>query len=129
MMFFCTRIILYSVMFWLEKVYRETTDPRNGYERLVNTDVIASIVVHVVVYIGAIFLLQHFTKIRIVNDKQPTRLAVILGIIMTGGYIARLCRVKAMYHVNRSSGYNEEVSLKMARDQINQGYVTWYFLA
>lgn len=116
-------------MFWLEKVYRETTDPRSGYGRLVNTDVIASIVVHVVLYTGAILLLQNFTRIRIVNDKQTTRLAVILGIIMSGGYIARLCRVKSMYHVNRSSGYNEEVSLKMTRDQINQGYVTWYFLA
>jgi len=128
-MFFCTCNILYCAMFWLEKVYRETSDPRSEYGRLVTTDVVASIVVHVVLYIGAIFLLQHFTRIRIVNDKQPIRLAVILGIIMCGGYIARLCRVKAIYHVNRSSGYNEEVSLKMARDQINQGYVTWYFLA
>lgn len=116
-------------MEWLARVYEETSDPRAAYDRLLRADVAGSIVLHVALYVGFVVVLQRFTRISIISPKNATTFAVLLAVIMCLGYVGRLCRAKSIYRYKRITMPNEEMALQFTRQQMNQGYFTWYFLA
>jgi len=115
-------------MEWLARVYAETSDPRSQYPRLARVDVMASIAIHVCLYIGFVLALQKVTRLSIVSDKNLPALALALVLVMSLGYVGRLCRAKAIYHYKRSTMLSEDQALRETRQQMDQGYVTWYFL-
>lgn len=106
------------------KTFLKTTDPRTEYSTLVSFEVIFCILVNLVFYVGAYFILMKLFGL----PKKMTQVIIGLIIIMVLGYIGRLARVKSMYNV--LCEYNEEEKAhKMAKTQLRNAYFTWYFLS
>lgn len=116
------------------KTYLETIDPRASYYRLVHTDVTLSIIIHVIFYVFALFLVDFIFSLKLKKSVYE-KLAIVLIFIMIHGYIGRLARSKYLYkellnlysNNNNNNNNREAIRLKTI-EMINNAYFTWYFL-
>jgi hypothetical protein len=106
------------------KTFLKTTDPRTEYSALVSFEVIFCILVNLVFYAGAYFILIKLFGF----PKKMTQVVIGLIIIMVLGYIGRLARVKSMYNVLLENG-DQEIAYETATTQLRNAYFTWYFLS
>jgi len=104
---------------WLERLFLETTDPDTPYSRLLRTDVLSSIFLHAILYTILVQLVCVTLQIKC-SRTLFVRITAALLVLLTFGYIARLCRVKCLANVIGSQ--------KDAADTLRNAYYTWYFL-
>ena len=112
---------------YLTNIYLETTDPRTPYMRLIATDVVFSILLHTVAYVLIIFILKN--TLNIFEKMNLFNLFFFLLIVMTLGFIARLCRSKCIMETIMKKNKNYALSLEKTKDLMNNAYFTWYFLS
>ena len=98
-------------------IYIETTDPSTNYTRLFSYDITISILFHTVFYMLIVYVISFIFNTKISNNSYK-KLFCILILVMTIGYILRLCRVKSLHDLNPEL-------LKAVR----QTYFTFYFFA
>lgn len=106
------------------KTFLKTTDPRTEYSALVSFEVLFCILVNLVFYVGAYFILMKLFGF----PKKMTQVVIGLLVIMILGYIGRLARVKSMYNVLHKD-HEKEKAHKKATKQLRNAYFTWYFLS
>lgn len=109
------------------KIFLDTTDPSSGYNRLLQTDVVASILVHLLVYIGLVYTVSSVFGTNL-NDKTYKRIQKFLLVVMVLGYFGRLTRAKTLYNAFIEQGYTEDESYTKSTDLIRNAYFTFYFL-
>ncbi len=115
------------MMKWLNDVYLETTDPKSSYTRLMSSDVLFSVVIHSIGYVLIIYILQK--SLNIFEKMNLLNLFLFLLVVMTLGFIARLCRSKCVFESFMSKTKNNEISLEKTKELMNNAYFTWYFLS
>ena len=106
-------------MITVNRIFIDTTDPETTYSRLFSMDVFINIIIHAIVYTiiyVIICKLFGFTTWK----KYTVSLFIGLVLLMIIGYISRLNRVKSLAKVVKSKEY--------AKQQVRNGYFTWYFL-
>jgi hypothetical protein len=106
------------------KTFLKTTDPYTEYSALISFEVIFCILVNLVFYVGAYFILMKLFGF----PKKMTQVVIGLIVIMILGYIGRLARVKSMYNVLLENG-DQEIAHEIATTQLRNAYFTWYFLS
>jgi Na+/melibiose symporter-like transporter len=107
------------------KTFLKTTDPYTDYIALASFEVIFCILINLVFYAGAYFILMKLFGF----PKKMMQVVIGLVVIMILGYIGRLARVKSMYNVLRETYEDEEKAHKKATKQLRNAYFTWYFLS
>jgi hypothetical protein len=107
-------------------VFFETTNPNTSYNRLLNIDVLLSIIFHTLSYLLVIYIFSFLFNVKI-NKDTYIKLALFFIIVMTLGYVARLYRVKSNYNYLKSIYGNKE-ALNITNTLTYNGYYTYYFL-
>jgi len=107
------------------KTFLKTTDPYTDYSALASFEVIFCILVNLVFYTGAYYILMKLFGF----PKKMMQVVIGLVVIMILGYIGRLARVKSMYNVLLETRGDEAESHEMATTQLRNAYFTWYFLS
>jgi hypothetical protein len=108
------------------ETYLQTTDPETPYSELVSFDVLGSILLHCVIYLG---VYKTLTLLFGVTCLKLSTVAIWLCVIMTLGYFARLYRAKTIYRAFLEEGQSEKEALDNCESYMRSGYFTFYFLA
>jgi hypothetical protein len=106
-------------MVCFQKVFVETTDPNTDYNRLMNMDVVASIIFHSVSYIILVYLFAFIFNFKI---SRSSYLKLFI-------FLIRLGRSKSLRQVFINKGLHEDDARIHAMELIHKGYFTYYFLA
>ena len=114
-------------MYMFANLYFETTSPESSYKRLLEFDVIFSILLHAVLYTFALCIFGYVFNVKF-SKKTYMKLFLILLLVITLGYPARLARVKDMKRTLIGYGLDEEVSRHIAVSVLHHGYFRWFFL-
>ena len=115
-------------MSYFDNIFLDTTDPDTSYNRLMQFDIIVSIITHVILYIGFIYIFCFIFEIQL-SDEIYKRIIRILVILMILGYYGRLTRSKMLFNAFIDQGYSEEESYSKSTQLIRNAYFTFYFLA
>lgn len=107
-------------------VFFETTNPITSYNRLVNIDVMLSIIFHTVSYLFIVYIFSFLFNLKL-NKQVYFKLTIFLIIVMILGYICRLYRVKSNYNYLKSI-YGHKEALDITNTLTYNGYYTYYFL-
>ena len=107
-------------------VFFETTNPITSYNRLVNIDVMLSIIFHTVSYLFIVYIFSFLFNLKL-NKQVYFKLTMFLIIVMILGYIGRLYRVKSNYNYLKSI-YGHKEALDITNTLTYNGYYTYYFL-
>tara|TARA_B100001094_G_C17973067_1_gene691321 strand:+ start:235 stop:582 length:348 start_codon:yes stop_codon:yes gene_type:complete len=108
-------------------VYLDTINPQSPYNRLISTDVLASIVLHACFYLIILISVSKIFGFKITN-KICFHILLILHIIMILGYIGRLARSKSIYYNLQKRGENKEQAKDNTIKIMHNAYFTYYFL-
>ncbi len=108
----------------LYSTFLETTDPVSPYTSLISVGVLASIVLHLLVYLLIYMALAEVFDLP--ND--PFIVVVVLVLVMVFGYIGRLARSKSIMAVQIEHGETIPVARQIAKHTLRPAYFTWYFM-
>tara|TARA_B100000902_G_scaffold398742_2_gene466662 strand:+ start:596 stop:943 length:348 start_codon:yes stop_codon:yes gene_type:complete len=108
-------------------VYLDTIDPLSPYSRLIATDVLFSIILHVCLYLVVIKLFSNIFNLKI-TKKIYINIIFVLHIVMILGYIGRLARSKSIYNNLLKRGENKEQAKDNTIKIMHNAYFTYYFL-
>lgn len=108
--------------------YYQTTHPKTEYKELLSMDVGKSILSHIVMYVGFLYILQFVSNIKVIEAKHVFSLVLFLIIIMVFGFLGRLMRAKSIYE-KELEHHSEEEALKNTKHVIDNAYFTWFFVA
>ena len=112
----------------LHKLYLDTIDPEFKYKDLVNIKVLFSIVLHIVLYLFALFWISHIFKLNF-NKETYERAMKFLFILMIIGYPLRLHRSKTLYQLFVERGYDSNKAKHITKKLMHGAYYTFYFFA
>jgi len=115
-------------MSYFDNIFLDTTDPYTSYNRLIQFDIMVSIITHVMLYVGFIYLFCFIFEIQL-SDEIYNKIIRTLGILMILGYYGRLTRSKMLFNAFIDQGYNKEESYLKSTQLIRNAYYTFYFLA
>ena len=104
-------------MYMFANLYFETTSPESPYKRLLEFDVIFSILLHAVFYTFALCIFGYVFNVKF-SKKTYMKLFLILLLIMTIGYPARLARVKDMKRTLIGYGFTISKNLNKIKEMI-----------
>ena len=110
-----------------EHVFIDTTDPNTPYSRLLQLDVLSSIVFHIILYLAVLYVFGFVFNIKFSNQVY-IRLTFVLLVIMILGYIGRLTRSKYLRDVFIEKGESKEDADIITKNMIRTAYYTHYFL-
>lgn len=110
----------------LHKLYLDTIDPEFEYKDLVNLKVLFSIVLHIVLYLFALFWINHIFQLNF-NKETYEKVMKFLVILMIIGYPLRLYRSKTLYQLFIEKGYDAEKAKYITRKLMHNAYYTFYF--
>ena len=110
------------------ETYYQTTHPKTEYKELLSLNVGKSILTHVVVYIGFLYILQFVSNIKVVETKHIFSLVLFLIIVMVFGFLGRLMRSKTIYEEELKE-HDEDEALKQTKHKMDNAYFTWYFVS
>ena len=108
-------------------VYLDTINPHSPYSRLISTDVLFSIVLHVCLYLVIVILASKIFNFKLTN-KMYFHITLTLHIIMILGYIGRLARSKSIYLNLRKRGEDKKQATNNTIKIMHNAYFTYYFL-
>ena len=108
--------------------YYQTTHPKTEYKELLSVGVGKSILSHIVMYVGFLYILQFVSNIKIIETKHVFSLVLFLIIIMIFGFLGRLMRAKSIYQ-KELADHSEEDALNNTKHLIDNAYFTWFFVA
>ena len=108
------------------RVFFDTTDPLTPYQRLLNLDVLISIVFHTVSYLLVVSVFSLLFNLK-VTYRTYVKLSIFLLVVMSLGYVGRLYRIKSNYKYLKSTHGHEE-ALEITNMLTYNGYYTYYFL-
>ena len=108
----------------LYSIFLETTDPVTPYTSLISVGVLASIVLHVLVYLLIYMALAEVFGLA--NDLFMV--TVVLTLIMVFGYIGRLARSKSIMAIQMENGETIPAARQIAKQTLRPAYFTWYFM-
>ena len=108
-------------------LYFETTSPESPYKRLLELDVLFSVIFHAVLYTIALYLFGYIFGIKFSKDIY-VKFFVTMLILMVLGYPARLARVKELKRTLMGYELDEKTSRHIAVSILHNGYFRWFFL-
>jgi len=106
------------------KTFLDTTDPNTEFQQLLSSQVFYCIIINVILYTGAYFLLVKLFNL----PKKYTIFIFGITCIMIMGYFGRLARVKSIYNVLIKDN-DIHTAREKAMKTIRSSYFTWYFLS
>ena len=115
-------------MSYFDNIFLDTTDPYTSYNRLIQVDILVSIIIHVMLYVGFIHLFCFVFKFQLSDDIYK-RIIRTLCILMILGYYGRLTRSKMLFNAFIDQGYSKKESYLKSTQLIRNAYFTFYFLA
>lgn len=104
----------------LSRLFYETTDPQTPYARLLSFDVALNVIIHAIVYSAVFYLIMILFLDKDVSMSKLGYLWLGLVILMSIGYVGRLCRVKCLANVLKSE--------EDAMEDLRPAYFVWYFI-
>ena len=107
------------------KLYLDTTNPEFSLHDIIYQNsypLMMSILFHTVVYVLFVNMCYYVFFGRFLSMKINNRLAIILLVLMTLGYIGRYYHVKDIYNA-----YNKD--MKNTRNHLDKLYISWIFIA
>lgn len=108
-------------------LYFETTSPESSYKRLLEFDVLFSIILHAVLYTIALYIFGYIFGVKF-SKGIYVKFFVTMLILMVLGYPARLARVKELKRTLMGYKLDEKTSRHIAVSILHNGYFTWFFL-
>lgn len=111
----------------LAKIYLETIDPEASYYRLLQFDILFSIIFHVFLYISVLYTLDLLFDLNL-GQIMYKKIAMVLFVVMIIGYFGRLMRSKNLFN-ELSYMYPSNIDIRLKTiDIMNNSYFQWYFL-
>ena len=100
-------------------LYVETTNPKLTLSEFLSVRLLnkmaASVLFHTILYVVALNMVSYVFGDTLSLDVN-IRLSIFLVLVMAIGFVARVYRVKELYHYG-------------GKEYVDKAYMTWYFLS